>query len=139
MARPARTRPFALIAAIAAIGVAASTSLSAEANTYGKLLARHQAAPATSLETSFTSTTPPESFLLVVTQPARTALEVRWSVHCAGASHHERGGASGRALTSSGHWVKRVRADWIKHPASCAGSISGSAASSPVLVRVFAR
>lgn len=118
--------------------VGASAPLFADANTYGTLLARHHAAPATSLETGFTSTAPSGSFLLVVTEPAHATLEVRWSLRCVGTSHHERGGASGKALISNGHWVKRVRTDWIEHPVSCAGSISGSAASSPVLVRVFA-
>ena len=60
-------------------------------------------------------------------------------MHCYNASRRESGGASGEATVSSGHWVKHVRADWIKHPAYCTGSIVGSAASSPVLVRVFAQ
>ena len=127
-----------LVAALTVTTVGASAPHPAEANTYGTLLARRHAAPATSLETSFTSAAPSGSFLLVVTEPAHATLDVRWSLRCVGASHHERGGASGKALISSGHWVKRVRIDWIKHPASCAGSVSGSAASSPVLVRVFA-
>ncbi len=91
------------------------------------------------LDTQFSHIQPPQSFLLVVTEPSKTALRFKWSVHCYNAARRESGGASGEATVSTGHWVKRVPADWIKHPAYCTGSIVGSAASSPVLVRIFAQ
>ena len=64
-------------------------------------------------------------------------LEFNWSVRCVGAAPKESGGATGRAIVSSGHWVKRIQPIWIKHPVSCSGAIEGSASTSPVLVRVF--
>ena len=111
---------------------------SVAASTYGRLVARHSAPPGSMLETQFERVRPPGSFLLVVTEPTRTPLQFKWSVRCSDASHRASGGASGEATVSSGRWVKQVRANWIKHPASCSGRVVGSAASSPVLVRVFA-
>jgi hypothetical protein len=90
------------------------------------------------LEAQFQRVPPPGSFLLVVTEPAETQLKFKWSLHCFGASHRASGGASGEATVSSGRWAKQIRANWIKHPAYCSGSVVGSVASSPVLVRVFA-
>jgi hypothetical protein len=107
------------------------------ATTYGRLIVRNNAMPASVLDTQFGHVRPPRSFLFVVTEPSKTELQFKWSVHCYSASRRESGGASGEATVSSGHWVKQVRATWIKHPAYCAGSIVGSAATSPVLVRVF--
>jgi hypothetical protein len=109
------------------------------ANTYGRVIARHLAAPATSLQTSFAAVARPSAFLLVVTEPTHETLHFSWSIHCASASPRESGGATGAATVSSGHWVKRVRVAQITHATACAGSISGSAAASPVLVRVFAQ
>jgi hypothetical protein len=106
---------------------------------YGRLVVRNNALPASTLDTQFAHVAPPQSFLLVVTEPEKTALRFKWSLHCYNAARRESGGASGEALVSSGHWVKRVRADWIKHPAYCTGSIAGSTANSPVLVRIFAQ
>ncbi|HEX8714477.1 MAG TPA: hypothetical protein VF706_02825 [Solirubrobacteraceae bacterium] len=131
-------RSLVLIAATAAVTAAAAAALGAHASTYGKLLVRHDAAPSASLETRFAHVRPPGSFLLVVTEPTDAPLEFSWSLRCVSASRRESGGASGKAIVSSGHWVKRERADWIKRPAVCMGSISGSAAASPVLVRIFA-
>ena len=111
---------------------------SVAASTYGTLVVRHSAPPGAMLETQFGRVRPPGSFLLVVTEPAKTQLQFKWSVHCFNAARRESGGASGEATVTSGHWVKRVRANWIKHPAFCSGSVVGSAAGSPVLVRVFA-
>jgi hypothetical protein len=109
------------------------------ATTYGKLIVRNSALPAAVLDTQFGHVRPPRSFLLVVTEPSKTELQFKWSVHCYSTSRRESGGASGEATVSSGHWVKQVRPTWIKYPAYCTGSIVGSAASSPVLVRVFAQ
>jgi hypothetical protein len=110
----------------AAVLLAATLPPAVFATTYGKLIVRNNAMPASALDTQFSHVRPPRSFLLVVTEPSKTELQFKWSVRCASASHRE-----------SGHWVKQVRATWIKHPAYCTGSIVGSAASSPVLVRVF--
>jgi hypothetical protein len=111
---------------------------SAAAETYGKLIVRHSAAPAATLETRFDRVRAASSFLLVVTEPVREPLSFTWSVRCDGANHRESGGASGRATIANGHWVKRISPDWIEHPATCSGSISGVAAGTPVLIRVFA-
>jgi hypothetical protein len=113
-------------------------SSTAAADTYGRLIVRHSAIPAASLETRFARVRPPRSFLLVVTEPNPEQLNFNWSLHCVGSGPKESGGASGRASVASGRWVKRIRPDWIKHPVSCSGTIEGSAAASPVLVRVFA-
>ncbi len=120
------------------LAVAAISPLAAGASTYGTLLARRDATPSASLETSFSNVRPPASFLLVVTEPTDASISFRWSLRCVSASGRERGGASGAATVSSSRWVKRVRTDWIKHPAECSGTTSGSAASTAVLVRVFA-
>jgi hypothetical protein len=118
--------------------VAALSCATASAETYGRLIVRHSALPAASLETRFARVRPPRSFLLVVTESNHEQLNFSWSVRCVGSHPKESGGASGRASVVSGHWVKRIRADWIKHPVSCSGAIDGSAGASPVLVRVFA-
>jgi hypothetical protein len=110
----------------------------AAAESYGKLIVRHSAAPAATLETRFEKVRAASSFLLVVTEPAREPLSFTWSLRCDGANHRESGGASGRATIANGHWVKRISPHWIEHPATCSGSISGVAAGTPVLVRVFA-
>jgi|SRR6185312_8524569 hypothetical protein len=112
---------------------------SAGADTYGRVVARHLAAPATSLQTSFSAVARPKAFLLVVTEPTHETLHFTWSIRCASASPRESGGATGAATVSSGHWVKRVPVAQIRRATACAGSISGSAAASAVLVRVFAQ
>jgi hypothetical protein len=132
-----RQRLLPTIAAITASAALCSAS-SATAETYGRLIVRHSATPTTSFATPFSHVRPPKSFLLVVTEPNREPLDFRWSVHCVGSKSKESGGASGRASVASGHWVKRIQPRWIKHPVSCSGTIEGSAAASPVLVRVFA-
>ncbi|HEX3911198.1 MAG TPA: hypothetical protein VHW67_10920 [Solirubrobacteraceae bacterium] len=109
----------------------------ASAETYGKLVVRHNALPAGALETQFSHVRPPRSFVLVVTEPTKEQLNFTWSLHCASSGRRESGGASGHASVAGGHWVKRIRADWIKHPASCSGSIVGIAPAGAVLVRVF--
>jgi hypothetical protein len=109
------------------------------ASTYGRLIARNAAAPASLLDTHFSHARPAQSFLLIVTEPTKTELQFKWSLHCYNDARKQSGGASGEVTVSSGHWVKRVRANWIKQPAYCAGGVVGSAAGSPVLVRIFAR
>lgn len=136
MSSAIRQRRLALIvlllasAALSPAGVAAST--------YGKLVVRHVAGPAATLQTDFVHVRPARSFLLVVTEPSEVQLAFSWSVHCFNPAHRESGGAEGEATIASGHWVKRIRADWIKHPAYCTGRVTGTAGTSPVLVRVFA-
>jgi hypothetical protein len=110
-----------------------------DANTYGRPVARHLAAPASSLQTSFAGVARPRAFLLVVTEPTHEQLHFTWSIRCTSASPRETGGATGAATVSTGHWVKRVPVAQIARATACAGSISGSAAASPVLVRVFAQ
>jgi hypothetical protein len=113
-------------------------SVSALAQTYGKLIVSHSAAPASMLDTRFTRVPAARSFLLVVTEPDREPLTFTWSVRCSGAARGESGGISGRATIADGHWVKRVSTSLVEHPRSCSGSITGAAADVPVLVRVFA-
>jgi hypothetical protein len=133
---PNRQRLPALAAAsVACVALGAAP---AAAGTYGTLIARHSAAPAATLETHFDGVRAASSFLLVVTEPAREPLSFTWSLRCEGANHRESGGASGRATIANGHWIKRISPHWIEHPATCSGSISGVAAGTPVLVRVFA-
>ncbi len=132
-----RQRLLPTIAAITASAALCSASPAA-AETYGRLIVRHTATPTTAFAAPFSHVRPPKSFLLVVTEPNREQLDFRWSVHCVGSGSKESGGASGRASVASGHWVKRIQPRWIKHPVSCSGTIEGSAAASPVLVRVFA-
>ncbi len=132
-----RQRLLPTIAAITASAALCSAS-PATAETYGRLLVRDNATPTAEFATRFAHVRPPKSFLLVVTEPNREQLDFKWSVHCVGSSPKESGGASGRASVASGHWVKRIQPRWIKHPMSCSGTIEGSAAASPVLVRVFA-
>jgi hypothetical protein len=134
-----RAREHVLTVVVAIVlGALATTAPRAGARTYGRLIVRNAVAPSTSLQTGFSGVRPPDSFLLVVTETTDAPLEFRWSLHCASASHRESGGAEGAAVVSSGHWVKRVRANWIKHPATCMGSISGASGVSATLVRVFA-
>jgi hypothetical protein len=110
----------------------------ASAETYGRLVVRHAATPSGTLATHFAHARPPSAFLLVVTEPEQVPLEFSWSVHCVGTGPKESGGATGRATVANGHWVKRIKPTWIKHPVSCSGAIEGAAGTSPVLVRVFA-
>jgi hypothetical protein len=134
---PIRQRRLTLIAV--PLATAALCPAVALADTYGKLVARHSAVPSSTLETRFAHARPARSFLLVVTEPSEARLVFSWSVHCFNPAHKESGGAEGEATVTSGHWVKRVRADWIKHPVYCSGSVEGSAGINPVLVRVFAQ
>jgi hypothetical protein len=133
---PNRQRLSALTAA--SVTCVALGAVPALAGTYGKLIVRHSAAPATTLETRFSRIPAANSFVLVVTEPAHEPLSFTWSLRCDGANHRESGGASGRATIANGHWVKRISPHWIVHPVTCSGSIAGVAAGTPVLVRVFA-
>jgi hypothetical protein len=133
---PNRQRLLPVIAALLVIAAPCANAASAE--TYGRLIVRHNATPSGALETRFAHVRAPGSFLLVVTEPTREQLNFRWSVHCTGSQPSESGGASGRASVVSGHWVKRIRPRWIKYPVSCSGTVEGSAGASPVLVRIFA-
>jgi len=127
-----------LVPAATSLACVALGSAPAVAGTYGKLIVRHSAGPAETLETRFSNVRAARSFLLVVTEPAREPLSFTWSLRCDAASHRESGGASGRATIANGHWVKRISLHWIQHPARCSGSVAGVAAGTPVLVRVFA-
>lgn len=127
---------------IAMAGVIVATGAvpaSVDANRSLRPVARHLAAPASSLQTTFVGVPRPRAFLLVVTEPTHEQLHFTWSIRCASASPRETGGATGAATVSSGHWVKRVPVMQITRASTCAGAISGSAGASPVLVRVFAQ
>ena|ERR1700759_4347504 len=134
---PNRQR-IALLLALIAISAAAGCPTSANAKSYGKLIVSRHATPGAPLDVHFDRVHAPSAFLLVVTGPSNEQLSFKWSLHCVGATPRESGGASGRANIVSGHWVKRVRPTWIRHPISCSGSIEGSTATSPVLGRIFA-
>jgi hypothetical protein len=134
---PTRQRLLAPIATVAALGATAIAPSVSGASTYGRLIARSDAAPAAPLEARFVRVRPPITFVLVVTEPTNAPLIFRWSLRCVGISGRESGGASGTATVSGNHWVKRVRANWIKHPTTCSGSVSGSARANSVLARVF--
>jgi hypothetical protein len=129
--------------ACAAVGVAlvglTAPATAIAASTYGRLVVSHSAMPAEPLDTHFQHVQPPRSFLLVVTEPRETALHFKWSLRCYNSARRESGGATGDATVASGRWVKQVRANWIEHPVNCTGGIVGSAASSPVLVRIYVR
>jgi hypothetical protein len=137
VSQPIRHQRLALIVVVPLATVALSPTVAA-ASTYGKLVVRHATAPTATLETHFGHVRPARTFLLVVTEPSEVQLAFSWSVRCFNPAHRESGGAEGQATVAGGHWVKRVRADWIKHPAYCTGSVTGAAGTSPVLVRVFA-
>ncbi|MCW3031516.1 MAG: hypothetical protein JWM66_1649 [Solirubrobacterales bacterium] len=141
MATPIIRRSLRPIALAAVLAAPATAPAAVQAGTYGRLIARHDAAPTASLQTNFANVAPPKAILFVVTEPPGVSLDFRWSVRCAGrdVQHRESGGASGAATVSGGHWVKRVAVAWIRHPTSCAGAVTGTAGSSPVLVRVFAQ
>jgi len=109
------------------------------AATYGRLIARGNAAPSAAFQARFVHVRSPHSFVLVVTEPKTEQLNFSWSVHCTGSEPNESGGASGRASVGNGHWVKRIRPNWIRHPVSCSGTIEGVSAASPVLARVFTK
>jgi hypothetical protein len=130
-------RVFATIG-VGLVALALSTGTAA-ASIYGRLIVRNDALPAAMLDTHFTHVQPPRSFLLVVTGVRKTELQLKWSLHCYNNARRESGGASGEATVTSDRWVKQVRANWIKHPAFCTGGVVGSTASSPVLVRIYAR
>jgi hypothetical protein len=112
---------------------------SVDASTYGRPVARHLASPTSSLQTSFARVIRPTAFLLVVTEPTHEQLHFTWSIRCTNTSPRETGGATGAATVSTGRWVKRVPVAQLRPTSKCAGSISGSAGASPVLVRVFAQ
>jgi hypothetical protein len=118
------------------VAVSAGT---AAASIYGRLIVRNDALPAAVLDTHFQHVPPPRSFLLVVTEPRKSELQFKWSLRCYNNARRESGGASGEVTVSSDRWIKQVRANWIEHPAYCTGAVVGSAATSPVLVRVYAR
>jgi hypothetical protein len=90
---PIRQRQLAPVAL--ALLAAALCPAAALAETYGTLVARHRAAATGTLETRFDRVRAPRSFLLVVSEPSKTPLKFRWSVHCSNAARKESGGASG--------------------------------------------
>jgi hypothetical protein len=131
--RPRRALPIAAI-----LSTLALWPTTAAAGSYGTLVADHAAEPASSLETIFDQVRPARIFWLVVTEPSREQLSVTWSVRCSSSAGRESGGATGRAIVTHGRWVKAVRANWIKHPALCSGTVTGSATGGPALVRIYA-
>jgi hypothetical protein len=127
--------------ALAIAGILSSAALwppAAGAVRYGTLVAHHAVEPASSLETTFAQVRPARIFWLVVTEPSTEQLNVTWSIRCFNSPRRESGGAMGKAIVTHGRWVKAVRANWIKHPALCSGTVAGSAAAAPALVRIYA-
>jgi hypothetical protein len=105
---------------------------------FGRLIADGAAGAASAGKASFHHVRPPQQFWLVLTNPAQAQMRVKWWISCFNPAHRAHGGASGQATVAHGRWVKRVRADWIAHPAFCSGSVRGSSVASPVQIHVYA-
>jgi hypothetical protein len=113
-------------------------------STYGRLIAQGRL-DAGVAKASFHGVRPARTYWLVVTNPNVAAISVTgalptiaWSVSCSDPAHKASGGATGEATIARGRWVKRVRADWIKHPAHCSGKVEGLSASSSLKIRIYA-
>jgi hypothetical protein len=135
MVTPIRQRRTLVVALVSA---AALWPAGALADQSGTLIAHGTAEPASSFTTSFHQVRPASVFWLVVSETSRENLVVSWSIHCFNSPRREGGGAAGEATVNHGRWIKPVRADWIKHPALCSGTVGGAAAGSPVTVRIYA-
>ena len=137
--RAVRARELVLPGLLLAFAFAA-TSPGAPAATsgYGNLIASSRDGTASSAKADFHLVAQPRAFWLLVSDRAGTKLTISWSISCANAARSERGGAAGKATIGRGHWLKRVRADWIKRPAACSGVVRGSAGRSPVQIHVYA-
>src|SRR5215475_8515746 len=96
---PTRQRLLPFLAIIATASVLSPVPAAAE--TYGRLIVRHNATPTGALDTNFGQVRAPRAFMLVVTEPKGETLSFNWSVHCVGSGPKESGGASGRAIVSS--------------------------------------
>jgi hypothetical protein len=86
---------------------------------------------------------PAPTFSLVLTAPAKSQVNVTWTVVCYDPARKSSGGATGQATITNGHWSKLVRANWVMHPAYCSGSVVGldestSPDSSMLHIHVFA-
>jgi hypothetical protein len=131
-----RKRRLALIAVLLTTGAICPAAVAS--GQYGELIAHGKANTASTPATNFHHVRPAPVFWLVVTDSAEAQPEISWSIQCFNSARRESGGATGQAIVTHGRWVKRVRADWITHPALCSGGIQGSAESSPVVVRIYA-
>jgi hypothetical protein len=126
-----------LSVALLSFAVACPAALGAQGE-YGKLIAQGKLGAGGTPKASFHGVRPARVFWLVVTNPAGPSLGVTWSVSCSDPAHKASGGATGEATIAHGHWAKRVRADWIKHPSYCSGRVEGLTGSGPLKIRVFA-
>lgn len=125
---------------LSAILLALTAPCSAAAATagYGQLIAGGAAGTPGAGVADFHHVRPPQQFWLVLTGSAQAQIRVSWSISCFNPAHRAHGGAAGQATVAHGHWVKRVRADWIANPAFCSGTVRGSAGGSRVLIHVYA-
>jgi hypothetical protein len=108
-----------LLASVAPGASAASTG-------QGKQIAQGGIVNSTTARAHFHNVRPARSFLLTLTAPLATEVNVVWTITCYSQTRKTSGGATGLATVTSGHWSKLVRANWIKNPASCSGSVVGS-------------
>jgi hypothetical protein len=108
-----------LLAAVAPAASAASTG-------QGKQIAQGQIVNSTTARAHFHNVRPAQRFLLTLTAPGTTEVNVVWTITCDGQTRKTNGGATGVATVTNGHWSKLVRANWIANPASCSGSVVGS-------------
>jgi hypothetical protein len=132
-----RQRKLELSAIVLALTAVCPAAAGAGAG-YGRLIADGAARAPGAGEASFHHVPPPQQFWLVLTDPARGQIRVSWSISCFNPAHRAHGGAAGQATVAHGRWVKRVRADWIAHPAFCSGTVRGSAVASRVQIHVYA-
>ncbi len=127
----------ALLVTVLAIAVACPAALAAHRD-YGKPIAQGRLGVDGTPKASFHGVRPAPSFWLVVANPAGASLGISWSVSCSDPTHKANGGATGEATIAPGHWAKRVRADWIKHPAYCSGKVEGLIGSGPLRIHIYA-
>jgi hypothetical protein len=127
----------ALSIALLSLAVACPAAIGARSE-YGKLVAQGKLDATGTPKASFHGVRPARVFWLVVTNPAGPSLGVTWSVSCSNPAHKASGGATGEATIAHGHWAKRVRADWIKHPSYCSGRVEGLTDSGSLKIRVYA-
>jgi hypothetical protein len=91
----------------------------------GKPIALGKISSPTTARAHFHHVRPAQTFELVLMAPAKAQVNVTWTVDCYDPAHNASGGAKGQATIVNGYWSKRVRADWIKHPEYCSGSVVG--------------
>jgi hypothetical protein len=127
----------ALLAILGALAVS-SAATAAAGGGYGRLIATAKIEAAGIPKASFHGVRPAPVFWLVVSNPTTAKHDITWSVSCANPAHKASGGSKGEATIVHGRWVKRISANWIKHPSYCSGRVEGVAGSAPLNLRVYA-